>query len=200
MNQVLFVSEAKLKENTDVLENVDTKFIRNAILRVQRTKCLGVIGSDLYDQIESLIINGTIGDAANSVYKNLLDNELQQATMAFATAELFTTVSYKLTTKGALQFANENSTALDLDQIKYMVGRYEDQGEYWLVRMRSYCTQFSKTGQLPEYLNPDYNDDRTIGPDRRIPWYNQIYLRGRPYQGSPGYWKYQDNLPSNPGS
>jgi len=197
MNQVLFVSEAKLKENTDVLENVDTKFIRNAILKVQRTKCLGVLGSDLYDKISNLIINGTISDPANSVYKNLLDNELQQATMAFATAELFTTVSYKLTTKGALQFNNENSTALDLDTIKYMVGRNEDQGEYWLVRMRSYCTQFAKTGQLPEYQNPDYNDDRTIGPDRRVPWYNKMYLKGRPYEGSPEYWAYQDNLPNS---
>lgn len=199
MNQVLFVSEAKLKENTDVLENVDTKFIRNAILRVQRTKCLGVLGSDLFDKISNLIINGTIGDAGNSVYKNLLDDELQQAVMAFATAELFRTVSYKLTTKGALQFNNENSTALDLDTIKYMAGHFEDQGEYWLVRMRSYCTQFAKQGELPEYQNPDYNDDRTIGPDRRVPWYNKIYLKGLPYDGDAAYWRYQDNLPSNPG-
>jgi len=199
MNQVLFISEAKLKENSNVLENVDTKFVRNAILKVQRTKCLPVIGSDLYDKIADLIVAGTINLAQNSVYKNLLDDELQQSVIAFTVAELYPTVSYKITTKGALQFNNENSTPLDLNTIKFMVQKYTDDGEYWLVRMRSYCTQFSKLGELPEYLNPDYNDDRTIGPDRRIPWYNKIYLKGRPYEGSPDYWRYQDNLPSNPG-
>ena len=199
MNQVLFISEAKLKQNSDILENVDTQYLRNAILKVQRTKCLGVLGSDLYDKIENLIINGTISDSANSVYKNLLDDELQQAVIAYATAEILLTVSYKITTKGALQFTNENSQPLDLDTIKYMVGRNEDMGEYWLVRMRDYCSQFSKLGELPEYTNPNYNDDRTIAPDKRTPWYSSVYLKGFPY-GTKEYWQYQDNLPSNPGS
>jgi len=196
MNQVLFISEAKLKQNADILENVDASYLRNAILKVQRTKCLGVLGSDLYNKIADLIVNNTINQSANSVYKNLLDNELQQSIIQFATADLFLNVSYKLTTKGALQFDNENSTALDLPTIKYMVGRYEDNGEYWLVRMRNYCTQFAKQGELPEYQNPDYSDDRTIAPDKRTPWYNSIYIKGTPF--GKDYWTYNDNLPANP--
>jgi hypothetical protein len=196
MNQVLFISEAKLKQNSDILENVDTMYLRNAILKVQRTKCLGVLGSDLYNKIENLIVNNTIGASGNSVYKNLLDVELQQSIIQFATAEVLLTVSYKITTKGALQFLNENSQPLDLNTIKYMVGRYEDTGEYWLVRMRDYCTQYSKLNQLPEYTNPNYNDDRTIGPDRRTPWSSSLYLKGYPY-GSKEFWRYNDNLPNS---
>lgn len=197
MNQVLFISEAKVKQNSDVLENVEAAYVRNAILKVQRSKILGVIGSDLYDKISNLIINGTIGDSGNSVYKNLLDDYLQPAIIYYTTSELFVSVSYKLTTKGALQFNNENSTALDLDTIKFMVGRNEDMGEYWLVRTRNYCAQYSKLNELPEYTNPNYSDDRTIPPDQRTPWYNQVYLKGRPFSGKE-YWRYQDNLPNNP--
>lgn len=195
MNQVLFISESKLKQNSDVLENVDALYIRNSILKIQRTKCLPILGSDLYNQISNMIVNNTISLPQNSVYKNMLDNELQQSVIYFATADILLSLSFKITTKGVLQFANENSTAAPLDTIKFLTQRYEDTGDYWLVRLRNYCEEFSKRNELPEYTNPNYNDDRTIGPDQRTPWYNQIYLKG--YLNSKDYWRRQDNLPNN---
>lgn len=191
-NQVLFISEAKLKENSNVLENVDAKYVRNAILKAQRMKCLPVLGSDLYNKISDLIISGDISLSANSVYKNLLDNELQQSTMYGAIADLMVDLSFKITTKGMIQFANENSEPLSLDQINFMVQRYENNCDYWLNRMSDYLEQFRS--QLPEYSNPNTADDRTIEPDLRKPWFNSIYFRG--YPNSAAYWNYMDNRPN----
>jgi len=192
MNQVLFISEAKLKQNSDVLENVDAKYLRNAILKAQRIKCLPILGSDLFNKISDLIVSGDISDAQYVLYKNLLDNELQQSTISFSIAELLTSLSFKITTKGVLQFENENSQPADLSTIKYLIGRYEDEGEYWLNRMRDYLQQYQT--QIPEFSNPNTADMRTIEPDVRKPWYNMIYMKG--YPNGAAYWNYMDNRPN----
>jgi len=192
LNEVLFISEENLKRNSDILENVDAKYLRNAILKAQRIKCLPVMGSELFEKIESLIISGDISLPANSLYKDLLDGSLQQAVIAAATAEAIPNVSFKITTKGMMQQTSENAEAADLSAIKYFIQRYEDQSEYWLNRMRDYLQEFQT--QIPEYSNPDLSDDRTIAPDIRKPWYNQIYLRG--FYRNKSYWDYQDNRPN----
>jgi len=192
MNEVLFITEAKLKQNSDILENVDTKYLRNAILKSQRIKCLPIMGSDLFSKIENLIISGDISLSANSLYKNLLDRELQQAVIAFATAEALPNISFKITTKGVMQQTSENAQPADLSTIQYFIQRYEDEGEYWLNRMRDYLQEFQT--QIPEYSNPNTADERTIEPDVRKPWYNQIYLKGFP--SGKAYWDYQDNRPN----
>lgn len=183
MNDILFLSEAKLKQQSDILENVDAKYCRNAILKAQRINCLPVLGSDLYYKIEDLIVSGDITLPANEVYKTLLDNELQQSVIPFATSYLLLSLSYKITQKGVQQNNDELSDPMDIDTVKYLAGKYEETGAYWLNRMTMYCEQFSTT--LPEYSNPDTTDDRNIEPDARNNWSSTIYLRGY----SPNRWK-----------
>jgi len=176
MNDVLFISEAKIKQNSDLIENVDAKFVRNAILKAQRINVLPVIGSDLYNKIEALIVSGDITDSSNEVYKTLLDGEIQQAIIPYAISYLVVSLSYKITQKGLQQSDNELSTPSDLNTIKYMAEKNTETGEYWLNRISSYCEQFEK--DLPEYANPNTADDRTIRPDSRNNFASNIYLRG----------------------
>jgi hypothetical protein len=180
-NRVLWISPAKLKENSNVLENVDDFYCRNAILKAIDIKITPVLGNNLVDYINDLIVAGTLNSPGNSVYKVLVDEYAQQAIIYAAIAELLPETSYKITTKGLLQFDNENSTAATLSQINYMIQRYEDQSEYWLGRLRLYCMEKERLSELPQYTNPDLTNLLNTPPDRRQPWYASIYLRGMPY-------------------
>jgi len=191
MNQILFLSEAKLKQNSNLLENVDSKYVRNAILKAQRIKCLPVMGSDLYDKIGDLIISKDIDLPENAVYKNLLDNELQQAVIPFSISYLLVSLSYKLTQKGVNQSSDELSEPMDLETIKYLIGESDDEGEYWLNRILGYLQEFET--DIPEYDDPDTTDDRNIPPDKRNQWSSTIYLRGRKQYN----YNQDDNAPAS---
>lgn len=180
-NRVLWISPAKLKENSNILENVDDFYCRNAILKAIDIKITPILGNNLVDHINNLIVLGVLNSPANSVYKTLVDEYAQQAIIYAAIAELLPEVSYKITTKGLLQFDNENSTAASLNQINFMIQRYEDQSEYWLGRLRLYCMEKERLSELPQYTNPDLTNLLNIPPDRRQPWYASIYLSGMPY-------------------
>ena len=181
MNNILFISEAKLKQNSDVLTNVDAKYVRNAILNAQTIKVLPVLGSDLYYKLEDLIVSGEIGAtgasgaADNTVYKNLLDNEVQSAIIPFTVSNLLLNLSYKITNKGAAQSSDELSTPLDLDTIQFLQTKNDEDGQYYLNRITAYCQEFYS--DLPEYSNPDTSDDRNIAPDVRSNWSTAIHLR-----------------------
>jgi hypothetical protein len=198
-NQILFISESKVKSNSDIMDNVEPEYIANAILKMQRAKVLPVIGSDIYNKLCNLIELGTIGATGNEIYYNMVIDYIQSSVIEFVSAEVMLSNTYKITTKGVLQFENENSSTIDLKTLQYLVKRYEDQGEYWLTRLRDYCLEFSKLGQLPEYLNPTVNDDRTIEPDKRSPYRSTIYLKGYYTPNSNyderEYWRRQDNAP-----
>ena len=73
MTDVLLISEAKLREFTDINNNVDSALLTNAIREAQDIELQRVIGTLLYNKILSDVEGSTIsGD-----YKDLLDNWIQ---------------------------------------------------------------------------------------------------------------------------
>jgi len=67
---VLFISETFLKQNTQVSDNVDVKYIREAILWAQDSEIQTVLGTTLYNKIQADITAGTLAGA----YKTLVDD------------------------------------------------------------------------------------------------------------------------------
>lgn len=77
MTQTFLISEAKLREFTDIDNNVDTALIKNGIRESQDIELQRVLGTLLYDKMLDLVANNTIGDSGNSNYKTLLDDYIQ---------------------------------------------------------------------------------------------------------------------------
>ena len=75
MAYVLFISEQKLKDSTSVNLSVDSAYLLPFILQAQRLYVETKIGTELYEKLETLITNGTLGDVGNENYKKLVDNE-----------------------------------------------------------------------------------------------------------------------------
>ena len=77
MTQTFLISEAKLREYTDIDNNIDTALIKNGIRESQDIELQRLLGTLLYDKMLTLVSGGTIGDAGNSNYKTLLDDYIQ---------------------------------------------------------------------------------------------------------------------------
>ncbi len=73
MTDVLLISEAKLREFTDLNNNVDSALLTNAIREAQDIELQRVIGTLLYNKIKSDVDSSTI----SGNYKDLLDNWIQ---------------------------------------------------------------------------------------------------------------------------
>ena len=74
MTNTFLVSEAQIRNYTDIDNNVDSALIKNGIREAQDIKLQTVLGTLLTDKIYSLVDAGTIEDSANAAYKTLLDD------------------------------------------------------------------------------------------------------------------------------
>jgi len=77
MTTTFLVSETKIREFTDVDNNLDTALIKNGIREAQDIELQRMTGTLLYNKLINLIDAGTITDPANVNYKSLLDNYIQ---------------------------------------------------------------------------------------------------------------------------
>jgi hypothetical protein len=60
MKHILFISEQKLRERTQINESVDDKLITSAVLDAQDMDLKPIIGSILFDKLANGIIAQTI--------------------------------------------------------------------------------------------------------------------------------------------
>lgn len=77
MTQTFLVSEVKIREFTDIDNNVDTALIKNGIRESQDIELQRVLGTLLYNQMLSLVSTGNINSSNYSNYKTLLDDYIQ---------------------------------------------------------------------------------------------------------------------------
>ena len=77
MTNTFLISEAQIRNYTDIDNNIDSAVIKNGIREAQDIKLQPIIGTLLYEKLTSLVDAGTISDAANADYKTLLDSYIQ---------------------------------------------------------------------------------------------------------------------------
>lgn len=73
MTNVLFISEQKLRQFTDVNDNLDTEFIKNAVREAQDIALQKTIGTKLYKRLQQDVTN----DDLTGVYLELMNEYIQ---------------------------------------------------------------------------------------------------------------------------
>lgn len=190
MNIVLFISESNLVDRSDILTSTFSKPIANSIFQMQQAKILPVIGTDLYNKIQDLIVNGTISDPGNEHYLAILTQYIQPALVSFVTADLLPRINYKISSQGVITQTNETGAPVDLTTIQFLQERYSNEGQWFMTQLRNYMMEFMN--EIPELKSPTAGDFRTILPNYNVPWSQRIYLRGIGIN-----WDFYDNYPSN---
>ena len=191
---ILLVSDTMIKERTVIHGNIDPKLLYPDIKVAQDMYILPLVGSALYDKLQTLISNNTIGDAGNSSYKLLLDKYIADALIYYTLSDLPTTLSYQFWNKGVQRKQSDNSQLPSMSELIDISNKYKTRAEYYANQGRLYLRQ-NASQLFPEYLNPGSGID-TTRPEHKS-YTMPIYLGDDCNEHNKSYAeKYQGNNPN----
>ena len=161
MTTTLIISEAKLRQFTDLNDSVDTALIKNAVREAQDISLQRIIGTKLYDSILAQIDAGPVW--TNSNYENLVNNYIQDFLLYAAYYEALEAIYIRPRNNGLLTpTGGENS--IEVDRSLFNVKRqnvenkmmfYADKLSAYLAEEQALFSELNSNNKLYEQW-PDY--------------------------------------------
>lgn len=136
--------------------NFDQDMLTAIIYDQQQLEIKPIIGSGLYDELESQIIAGTV-TALNQTLRNYIQDALRHYVLSDWQFE----ATVKNTNKGSQTMSGENSSPSDIPFLSQKTQRYRDKGQIYSDRLTRYLIENSSS--YPLYYNPGTGVD-TIHP------------------------------------
>lgn len=165
MTTVFLISEAQIREYTDIDNNVDTALITNGIRESQDIILQPIIGTLLYNKITDLVSAGTIGDSGNAVYKTLLDDYIQNLLVYAAYNYILDSIYVRSRNNGLLiPDGGESSVSADRSMFNVKKQAAKNKQEFYANLLVDYLIEEEQS--YPELqastklyqLNPDYSE------------------------------------------
>lgn len=167
-NFVYFISVSYLKDNTPINENVDDKLIKSAIKEAQEIYIRDIIGSGIYNELQTQAFNGTL----TNNNQTLLDSYIAPCLKYYTLTESMLPMTFKLMNKSVASRTSDNALSISMDEMVAIENRYRDKAEYYGNRMRDYLLQNNTL--YPKYLSPGSTIDTIFPQNTNL--YGGIYL------------------------
>jgi len=171
MTTTLLISEAKLRQFTDLNNNVDSSLLTNAIRTAQDIELQRVLGTVLYNKILSDVDGGTIsGD-----YKDLLDNWIQDFLLYASLYEALEYIYLRPRNNGLVK-PTGGDYSVDADLTLYDRKRQSTRNkkEFYGERLVDHLIQYQ--ANFPEYTQGTNLDE--MYADTGVQYRSPIALRG----------------------
>lgn len=159
--KALFITTNDLRRKSIIGGAVDADKFIQFIEVAQDIHIQNYLGTKLYDKISTLIVNDTIDDAGNAVYKTLLNDYLTPMLIWFAQSDYYMFASYQVSNGGVFRHRSESSETPSMQEIKSLVDSSRDKAEFYVRRFLDYMDNNSN-------LFPEYNESNEDGmyPDK----------------------------------
>ena len=146
MENILLISEDKVKTVTNINENLFGKWLTPSIIEAQNIGLQSIIGSCLYAKIIALVSTGEIGDSENTLYKNLLDNQIQDYLVYQTIVNLIPLINVKIANFGSVLSVDEKIQTLSQGNIDLIRNYYQGIADVYQKRLQDYllenCQEF----------------------------------------------------------
>lgn len=152
----LLVTRNDVVKKTSLNGNVDTDLFIQYIQIAQDTHIQTYLGTDLLVKIQSLITAGTLDDAINADYKDLLLDYIKPMLIHWAMVEYLPFASYTIANKGMYKHGAENSESVSKNEVDFLVEKQRSIAQYYTRRFIDYMCFNQST--FPEY-NSNTNGD-----------------------------------------
>ncbi len=161
MTNTLLISEAKVRQFTDINNNVDSELIKNNIRTAQDYYLQSVIGTNLYNKLMSDVVNNTL----TGYYETLLNSYVQDMLLYATYYETLESIYLRPRNNGLLKpNGGENSDPADKDLYLMKRQSVENKMTYYNERLTNYIIEeevnfpeLSTADKLYEQ-NPDYSN------------------------------------------
>jgi hypothetical protein len=145
MTTTLIISEEKLREFTDINDNLDSKLLTNAVREAQDIYLQRLTGTSLYEYILNQIDANTL----SGNYKDLVDNFIQPYLIYASYWEALDAIYTRPRNNGLLQpTGGENSEKADGTWYNRKRQMVENKMEYYGERLTNYLIQ--NENQFPQ--------------------------------------------------
>ena len=161
MTQTFLISEAKIREFTDIDNNVDTALIKNGIRESQDIELQRVLGTLLYDRILSDVSTSSI----SGNYKTLLDDYIQDFLIYAAYYYILDSVYLRSRNNGLITpNGGENSDVATKQLYDMKRQSTKNKMEFYAQKLRDYLIEeealfpeLTQSNKLYEQY-PDYDE------------------------------------------
>lgn len=151
MNSTLLISEAKLREFTDLNNNVDSKLITSSVIVAQDIVIQRLLGTKLYQKLMTEVDAGTI----SGNYKTLLDNFVQPVLLWAAYYEILEAIYIRPRNNGLLKpTGGENSVDVDTTLYDRKRESAKNRYQYYSETLAKYLIDFQSN--FPEVGSTQY--------------------------------------------
>ena len=138
MTTTFIISEAKLRQFTDLNDSVDTALIKNAVREGQDIRLQAIIGTKLYKSILDKIDAGTL----TGVYKALVDDYIQDFLLYAAYYEALEAIYIRPRNNGLLTpTGGENSIEVDRSLFNVKRQNVENKMQFYADKLSSYLAE-----------------------------------------------------------
>ena len=156
MTNTFLLSEIKLREYTDLDNNVDSALVKNAIREAQDIRLQSIIGTLLYEKIMDLVDNGDIDNPTYSDYKNILDNYIQNYLIYASYWYALDAIYLRSRNNGLIQpNGGENSDSVDRSLYNLKRQSVEGKMEFYAEKLTEYIIEENT-------LFPELNDSNKL--------------------------------------
>jgi hypothetical protein len=146
---VLLISEQKLKDNAPIDANVDSSELRYGIQQAQIIFTQETLGTNLYEKILRLVRDNEIDLPQNVNYKELLNNYIVPALIAFSYYLILDNMFIKIVNVGLQQYRSEQSNPIGIKEFQYLKSQAKDRAEFLDNLMRRHLV--FNNAKYPEY-------------------------------------------------
>ena len=187
MTTVFLLSEAKLRQFTDINDSLDTALVKNAIREAQDIHLQRIIGTKLYDKL----LSDVTADTLTGAYETLVNDYLQDFLLYAAYYETLEAVFIRPRNNGLLTpTGGENSIEVDRTLFNQKRQSVENKMEFYADKLSSYLSE--EQSSFPE-LNTN-NKAYEQSPDYGSQYKSPIVFNRGVKQGGRYKWAKEQGL------
>ena len=166
MSTVLLVSEQRMKQWTNLDNNIRIDILTPSILQAQDLYIQDTLGTPFYKRLkEGVVANDlTLNESA------FLKDYVGPCLMQYALYMLMPSLKYKMVEKGILNGTSEETQPTTLDEMKWLQQNTLNTAEFYNKRMLEYLQD--NPGMFTLYTNPTANDG--MNPNKRNPYFSGL--------------------------
>lgn len=174
MTDTLIISEAKLRQFTDINDNLDSRFITSAVIESQDIHIQRIIGTLLYNKIMSDIDS----DSLSGNYKSLVDDYIQPSLLYWSYYECLEAIYIRPRNNGLLRSTGgDNSESVDLTIYEKKRQSVKNKAEWYSEKLTDHLIEYQ--GNFPELTENTKLDEQVA--DFGIQFRSPIVMRENTY-------------------
>lgn len=165
---VILVSEQRLKEYTGLDDNVRVEDITPFILNAQDIYIQNVLGTKFFNRLK----DGVRLDNLTDDEFDLLQDYVSKPLMHYSLYLMLPVIKYKIAAKGILNGVSEETTATNLEELKFLRQSTLDTAEFYMKRLVEHLKDYP--GRFTDYEVPGTKGMR---PDKQTPYFSGLVTK-----------------------